>query len=123
MSVTMYGYSKCDTCRDALKSLKRKGVDPVIIDLFETPPSADTLREIIDRSGLEIKKFFNTSGEVYKEWKLKDKVPGMTRNEMIALLATNGRLIKRPIVYDGQQVTVGYKEEQYEQVWGSGIPQ
>lgn len=120
MSVTMYGYPKCDTCRDALKSLKRKGVAPVTIDLFETPPSSDILREIIDRSGLEIKKFFNTSGEVYKEWKLKDKLSGMTRDEMIALLASNGRLIKRPIVYDGQQVTVGYKEEQYEQVWGSG---
>lgn len=123
MPVTMYLYPKCDTCRDALKSLKRKGVEPEQINLFETPPSADILREIIDRSGLELKKFFNTSGEVYKEWNLKDKLPGMTRDEMIDLLASNGRLIKRPIVDDGHHVTVGYKEEQYEQVWGSsGAP-
>lgn len=122
MPVTMYLYPKCDTCRDALKSLKRKGIEPDAINLFETPPSAETLKEIIDRSGLELKKFFNTSGEVYKELNLKDKLSGMTKDEQIALLASNGRLIKRPIVYDGQRVTVGYKEEQYEEVWGAGSP-
>lgn len=122
MPVTMYLYPKCDTCRDALKSLKRKGIEPDAINLFETPPSAETLKEIIDRSGLELKKFFNTSGEVYKELNLKDKLAGMTKDEQIALLASNGRLIKRPVVYDGQRVTVGYKEEQYEEVWGAGSP-
>ncbi|MFK7693687.1 arsenate reductase family protein [Paenibacillus sp. HJGM_3] len=122
MPVTMYLYPKCDTCRDALKSLKRKGIEPDAINLFETPPSAETLKEIIDRSGLELKKFFNTSGEVYKELNLKDKLSGMTKDEQIALLASNGRLIKRPIVYDGQRVTVGYKEEQYGEVWGAGSP-
>lgn len=76
------------------------------------------LAELVERSGLELKKFFNTSGEVYKELGLKDKLSGMSREEQITLLSSNGMLIKRPIVTDGKTVTVGYKEEQYEQVWG-----
>ncbi|MEF3303164.1 arsenate reductase family protein [Paenibacillus sp. GYB003] len=115
---TVYLYSKCGTCRDAMKSLQRKGVVPdEVVDIFETPPSEERLSEIIAKSGLPIKKFFNTSGEVYKEMKLKDKLPGMSERDMIRLLASNGRLIKRPIVYDGERVTVGYKEDEYENVW------
>ncbi|PYI57502.1 arsenate reductase family protein [Paenibacillus flagellatus] len=115
---TFYGYPKCSTCRDALKSLERKGVKPdETVNVFETPPTGEKLAEIIAKSGLGIKKFFNTSGEVYKEMQLKDKLPGMSEAEMIALLASNGRLIKRPIVYDGERVTVGYKEDEYERVW------
>lgn len=104
-----------------MKSLERKGVKPdEVVDIFETPPSRERLAEIIAKSGLPIKKFFNTSGEVYKEMKLKDKLPGMSESDMIALLASNGRLIKRPIVYDGERVTVGYKEDEYERVWKRG---
>jgi arsenate reductase len=94
-----------------------------MIDLFETPPPSELLSKLIDDSGLPIKKFFNTSGEVYKEMNLKDKLGDMTREQMVELLASNGRLIKRPIVYDGDKITVGYKEELYEEVWGSGAQQ
>lgn len=116
--VTVYLYAKCGTCRDAMKSLERKGVRPdEIVDLFETPPSRERMTEMIAKSGLPVKKFFNTSGEAYKEMQLKDKLPGMSEAEMIGLLAANGRLVKRPIVYDGERVTVGFKEDEYERVW------
>ncbi|WP_308635618.1 arsenate reductase family protein [Paenibacillus silvisoli] len=116
--LTIYEYPKCGTCRSAIKSLKGKGYELEAHNVFETAPSADTLKTIIDRSGLDVKKFFNTSGEAYKELGLKDKLPGMSDQEKIELLASNGRLIKRPIVTDGKTVTVGFKDEDYDRVWG-----
>ncbi|WP_172798884.1 arsenate reductase family protein [Paenibacillus sp. FJAT-26967] len=118
MKVTVYEYSKCSTCRNALKWLRNKGLEPNTIPLFEQPPTADELRILVRSSGLDIKKFFNTSGEVYREMALKDKLDSMSEDEKLALLASNGRLIKRPIVTDGRQVTVGFKEADFEQVWG-----
>ena len=119
MSLTVYLYPKCGTCRAAMKSLEQKGVRPDrIVNLYETAPDQAELKEIIRKSGLGVKSFFNTSGTVYKEMKLKDKLPNMTEEEMIALLASDGRLIKRPIVYDGNRVTVGYNEKQFAEVWG-----
>ena len=99
------------------KSLKAKGYELESHNVFETAPSAEAIEELIKRSGLDIKKFFNTSGEVYKEMGLKDVLPGMPDEEKIKLLASNGRLIKRPIVTDGVQVTVGFKDEEYDRVW------
>ncbi|NHN29259.1 arsenate reductase family protein [Paenibacillus agricola] len=118
-TVTFYHYPNCGTCRNALKSLKQKDVEVQAIHLFEAPPEREQLKKMIAQSGLEIKKWFNTSGDVYKEQDLKTKLPQMTDEQKIDLLASNGRLIKRPITTDGVQVTVGYKEEQYEQIWGS----
>jgi len=115
--VTAYIYPKCGTCRDAMKSLASKGVQSEKIDLFETPPSKEELRRLWELSGLPLKKFLNTSGEVYKEMNLKDRILGMSEDDILELLASNGRLIKRPIVSDGKRVTVGYKEEQYAEVW------
>jgi arsenate reductase len=121
MSVKIYGYDKCGTCRDAAKWLKAHDVKiEQSIPLFETPPSAKELKKLLTDSGLEIKKFFNTSGEVYKEMGLKDKLPGMTEEMMLELLSSNGRLIKRPIVTDGHKVTVGFKMNVYEEAWGKG---
>ncbi|KIL35720.1 hypothetical protein SD70_32005 [Gordoniibacillus kamchatkensis] len=116
--LTVYEYSKCGTCRSAVKWLKEAGHEVEPVALFEQPPSPEELKKLIERSGLGVRKFFNTSGEVYKEMGLKDKLPGMTEEEMIRLLSSNGRLIKRPVVTDGRTVTVGFKEEQYEQIWG-----
>jgi arsenate reductase len=121
MSVTFYGYDKCGTCRNALKWLKAHEVEvKENIPLFEAPPSAEELQKLLTDSGLEIKKFFNTSGEVYKEMALKDKLAGMTERQMLELLASNGRLIKRPIVTDGHKVTVGFKETEFETTWMKG---
>ncbi|WP_127584160.1 arsenate reductase family protein [Paenibacillus koleovorans] len=121
MAVTLYGYAKCSTCRDAMKSLQRKGVEAKLFDMFETAPPQERIREWMAASGLPLKKLFNTSGEVYKEMNLKDKLGDMSEDEQIALLASNGRLVKRPIVVDSRRkkkITVGFKEEEYERVWG-----
>ncbi|HEX5564144.1 MAG TPA: ArsC/Spx/MgsR family protein, partial [Sporosarcina sp.] len=79
----------------------------------------EELQQMIENSGLEIKKFFNVSGMKYRELNLKDKLPGMTEAEKVELLATDGMLMKRPIVTNGSKVTVGFKEEQFEEVWGA----
>ncbi|NOU99915.1 arsenate reductase family protein [Paenibacillus planticolens] len=121
MGVKVYGYDKCGTCRATVKWLKAHDVDVTEnVPLFETPPSAKELAKLLSDSGLGIKKFFNTSGEVYKEMNLKDKLPGMSQEQMLDLLASNGRLIKRPIVTDGTKVTVGFKEAEFEEAWAKG---
>ncbi|MFC0211496.1 arsenate reductase family protein [Paenibacillus chartarius] len=116
--LTVYEYSKCGTCRTAVKWLKAAGHEVEAIPLFEQLPTPEQLKTWIARSGLGIRKWFNTSGEVYKEMGLKDVLPTMSEEEMIRLLASNGRLIKRPVVTDGHHVTVGYKEDQYTEIWG-----
>ncbi|WP_419872065.1 arsenate reductase family protein [Candidatus Pristimantibacillus sp. PTI5] len=118
--LTIIQYPKCSTCKAALKSLKNKGNDVISRDIVEQTPTARELKAIVANSGLELKKFFNTSGDVYRELGLKDKLAAMSEDEKYELLASNGMLIKRPIVTDGQTVTVGFKEEQYEQVWNNG---
>ncbi|NDI35824.1 arsenate reductase family protein [Chengkuizengella sediminis] len=117
MSLTVYEYSRCGTCRKAIKWFNEKNIDVKLIPIVEEPPSALEITELIQKSDLDIKKFFNTSGLVYKELKLKDKLPSMSVEEKINLLASNGKLLKRPIVTDGDKVTVGFKEETFEEVW------
>lgn len=117
--LTVYQYTKCGTCRNALKWLKEQGHEVESIDIFENPPTSEVLHQLITQSGQELKAFFNTSGQVYKEQKLKDKLPGMSREEQISLLASNGRLIKRPIVTDGATVTVGFREAVFAEKWGN----
>lgn len=115
--LTVYYYLKCGTCRKALKWLQEQGYELDLHDLFEQSPSRETVADWVGRSGLPIKKFFNTSGEVYKDLKLKDKLPSLSEEEQIELLASNGRLVKRPVVTDGKAVTVGFKEEEFSRVW------
>mgnify|MGYP001070459692 CR=1 FL=1 len=116
-NLIVYQYDKCGTCRKAVKWLKEQGHKLELRPIFDQPPGVEELALLVAKSGLELKKFFNTSGEVYKELQLKDKLSGMSREEQLALLASNGRLIKRPIVTDGDQVTVGFKEEAFAGVW------
>ncbi|MCI3919595.1 arsenate reductase family protein [Paenibacillus sp. TRM 82003] len=117
MKLTAYIYPKCGTCRDAMKWLEARGHKAEKINLFETPPTKQELRAFLDQSGLELKKLLNTSGEVYREMNLKDKLPTMSEDDILELLASNGRLIKRPIVSDGQRATIGFKEDNYESMW------
>lgn len=117
MTLTYYGYPKCGTCRKAKKWLDEQGLDYTDHNIAENPPSADQLKEYIQNSGLPLKKFFNTSGMKYKELNLKDKLPTMSEEEQIELLASDGMLIKRPIVTDGNKVTVGFKENEFEEAW------
>jgi arsenate reductase (glutaredoxin) len=118
MNLQLYGYSKCSTCRDAIKSLRAKGYEPKMIEMFETPPPVQQLKDWIKTSGLPIQRFFNVNGEVYRDMELKDKLASMSENDKLALLASNGRLIKRPIAFNDHNVTVGFKEAEYVEVWG-----
>lgn len=117
LSLTFYGYPKCGTCRDAKKWLDTHGLPYKEIHIFESPPSKEELKEMLELSGFELKKFFNTSGEAYRELGLKDKLKSLSESEQLELLASNGRLIKRPLLTDGKKVTIGYKEENYAKTW------
>ncbi|MCL7749040.1 arsenate reductase family protein [Halalkalibacter alkaliphilus] len=117
MAITFYEYPKCGTCRKAKKWFADKGIEVNAIHIVEHPPSKEELRDLFEKSGLELKKFFNTSGQKYRELGLKDKIKDMSEDEALSLLASDGMLIKRPITTDGSKVTVGFKEEQFEESW------
>jgi arsenate reductase len=99
-----YGYKKCSGCRNAEKLLTQKKIPYAFIDITETPPSAAELSAWFKASKIELKKLLNTSGEVYRSMGLKDKLSDLSEAEVIALLASNGRLIKRPLMTDGQRL-------------------
>lgn len=117
MSLTFYWYPKCGTCRNAKKWLDQHQVSYQEIHIVEDPPSSAELKELYQKSGLELKKFFNTSGQKYRELGIKDKMNSASEDELLELLASDGMLIKRPILTDGEKVTVGFKEEEYEKMW------
>lgn len=115
--LTFYWYPNCGTCKKAKKWLDEQKKDYTTIHIVETPPSKDKLLELIDKSGLPAKKFFNTSGKKYREQNIKEKIKDADTEEMAELLTSDGMLIKRPIVTDGQNVTVGFKEDIFEDTW------
>ncbi|WP_100332196.1 arsenate reductase family protein [Bacillus xiapuensis] len=117
MALTFYWYPKCGTCRKAKKWLEENGVDVQDINIVEHPPSKEELKEMYHKSGLELKKFFNTSGRKYRELGLKDKVKTASEEELLEILASDGMLIKRPLTADGHKVTVGFNEETFEKEW------
>lgn len=107
-------YPKCSTCKKARKFLEEKGVAFEDRDIKEQNPTADELKEWIAKSGLPAKKFFNTSGMLYRQMELKDKLPNMSEQEMIELLATDGMLVKRPILVSEDKVLVGFRQAEWE---------
>ncbi|QIZ10482.1 arsenate reductase family protein [Priestia megaterium] len=117
MSLTFYWYPKCGTCRNAKKWLDAHQLSYEEVHIVEHPPSREELQEFYQKSGLELKKFFNTSGMKYRELGIKDKMKSATDEELLELLASDGMLIKRPILTDGERITVGFKEEEYEKMW------
>ena len=112
--IKVYCYSRCTTCKKALKWLDENSIEHEVIDIKEDHPDEEALREYYKRSGLPLKRFFNTSGLLYKELKLKDKLPDMSEDEMFSLLASDGMLVKRPIAVAGDKVLVGFKEAEWE---------
>ena len=106
-------YPKCSTCQKAKKWLEEHKVEYKERHIAEENPTYEELKEWYGKSGLPLKKFFNTSGLVYKENQLKDKLPGMTEEEQLQLLATNGMLVKRPMVITEDGVLIGFKEAEW----------
>ena len=109
-------YPKCTTCQKALAYLKEKGTAYESRDIKLDNPTVDELRTWYHASGLPLKKFFNTSGLQYKALGLKDKLPAMSEEEQLALLATNGMLVKRPLIIGADFVLVGFKEAEWEKL-------
>ena len=108
-------YPKCTTCQKAQKWLDAKGVAYEVRNIKEQNPTVDELRAWHKRSGLPLKRFFNTSGLQYKALGLKDKLPTMTEDERLALLATDGMLVKRPLLVADDYVLVGFREKEWEE--------
>ncbi len=106
-------YPKCTTCQKAKKWLEDNGVEYEIRDIKVDNPTLDELKKWYALSGLPLKKFFNTSGLLYKSMALKDKIPSMSENEMLSLLATDGMLVKRPLLVSDDFVLVGFKEAEW----------
>ena len=116
--VTLYGYPPCSTCKKAANWLRDNGVDFTYVHIVEATPTADELGTLWETSGVPLKKFFNTSGQVYRNEGIKDRLPNLSEAEQLELLSSNGMLLKRPIVTDGQKTTVGFSEKSFTDVWG-----
>jgi arsenate reductase len=106
-------YPKCGTCQKTAKWLKENGLEVDSRDITIENPTRDELKTWIARSGKSIQKFFNTSGLVYKELNLKEKVKTATEEELLDLLASNGKLVKRPVLVSEQAVLVGFREDEW----------
>ena len=109
-------YPKCSTCQKAKKWLDAQGILYEARHIGEERPSAEEIRAWYQKSGLPLKKFFNTSGQKYRELGLKDRLTELSEEEQITLLASDGMLIKRPIAVDGDRVLVGFKEETWKEL-------
>ncbi len=117
MAITYYGYPNCGSCKKAKSWLNAEGIEYHDVHIVETPPSKEDLKKIVEASGFPLKKFFNTSGMKYRELGLKEKIPTMSDDEQVELLASDGMLIKRPLVTDGEKVTLGFKDSDYAENW------
>lgn len=113
--IKVYCYSRCTTCKKALKWLNENGIAHEIIDIREDHPDEAALREYHARSGLPLKRFFNTNGTQYRELGLSKKLPDMTEDEQFALLATDGMLVKRPLLVGEDYVLTGFREAEWAQ--------
>ncbi len=108
-------YPKCSTCQKAKKWLEAHNITYTDRHIADNKPSYDELKEWHQKSGLPLRKFFNTSGLLYKNMQLKDKLPAMSEEEQLKLLATDGMLVKRPIIVDDHKVLVGFKEAEWKE--------
>ncbi len=112
--IKVYCYSRCTTCKKALRWLEDHGIAHQLIDIKTQHPDEQTLREYYAHSGLPLKRFFNTSGIPYRELGLSKKLPDMSEDEQLRLLASDGMLVKRPLVVGDGFVLTGFREEEWE---------
>lgn len=110
-----YGYKKCSTVKKAKKWLQENNIGFEEIDLVDEPPTKEEIKKIYEVSGQDLKKFFNTSGVKYRELGLKDIVKTASEEELLDLLASDGKLIKRPLLVDNEKVLIGFKENEYKE--------
>ena len=115
-NIVFIEYPKCTTCQKAKKWLQERHIEFEDRHIKEQQPTLDELKQWHKLSGLPLKRFFNTSGLLYKEMKLKDRLPNMTDDEMYSLLATDGMIVKRPILITDKGITTGFKETEWEKL-------
>ncbi len=111
-------YPKCSTCKKAQKWLDENGIGYEIRHIVEANPTYEELKEWHAKSGLPLKRFFNTSGMLYRQMQLKEKLTSMSEEEQLQLLATNGMLVRRPLLVDDSEVLVGFKEAEWQEKLG-----
>ncbi len=107
-------YPKCTTCKRAKAWLDEAGIEYTDRNIKDENPTIDELREWYAKSGLPLKRFFNTSGMLYKQMSLKDKLPQMSEEEQLELLSTDGMLVKRPIIINDDTILVGFRQDEWE---------
>ncbi|MBQ6819851.1 MAG: arsenate reductase family protein [Clostridium sp.] len=116
MKVLFVEYPRCTTCKKAKKYLEDNNIEFIDRHIVDENPSKEELKLWLDKSGLTINKFFNTSGKLYREMELKDKVKTLPKEELLNILSTNGMLVKRPIIVTEDTVLVGFKEDQWNEI-------
>ena len=116
MKLKVYEYKGCGTCRKALQFLKANNVEFTAVPIREQPPTLAELKQMLKLYGGDLRKLFNTSGLDYKALKMKDKLPKLSADEVIQLLAGNGNLVKRPFVLTAKGGLVGFKEEEWKKL-------
>jgi arsenate reductase (glutaredoxin) len=114
MKLTLYWHPQCQTCRKTKKWLDEHQVPYELLHIVKTPPSREELQEIYGKSGLELKHFFSTNTKRYRELGIKDQLKIVADSELLDLLASDGMLLKKPILTDGEKVIIGFKEEELE---------
>lgn len=118
MPITLYQYENCDTCRKARKFLAGAGVAVTLRPIVTQPPTVAELTDLWKRSGLPLQRFFNTSGQSYRALSEKDRDPALPDAKKLALLAADGKLLKRPLLDDGRRVVVGFDAAKYAEFVG-----
>ena len=119
MSLRVYAYEKCDTCRKALKFLAAKKVAHEVVPIRAQPPTVAELRRMLDHAGGDLRKLFNTAGQDYRALDLKTRLPTLKVDEALALLASNGNLVKRPFALTRSAGAVGFREEEWARLIGA----
>jgi len=112
-----YHYPKCSTCRAAKQWLEKNGQKLEGVDITLTPPTREQLKTALRASGKKITDLLNKSGEQYRLLNMKEKVKSLSEDQLLDLLSKNGRLIKRPLVWEGSKATIGFKEEEFKKTW------
>ena len=117
MEVLFIGYPKCSTCQKAEKFLRAHGCEAPMRDIKTEKPTADELRAWHEKSALPLKRFFNTSGMIYRDRGLKDTLPEMSEEQQYAALASDGMLVKRPLLITAERVLTGFREKEWEELF------